>query len=378
MLESAYSLSAPLGQSAQAEGTAAPPSAAAVGHLRWGSFADRWEVAKQVPQMGESAITELMAVLKDDALSWEARWFAARSLGYFDQPMAITALIEALAMADEASDEALQESIIEALSQIGPGAVAALSTLLTHPVHQTAALEALTRIPHPATQLPLIAAVDYTEGAVKAKVIEALGQFADPDLCILFTEALHDRASTVRLAALQSLIVIRRQVDEPDWVTWIQPLVYDINPTVAQKAIQALGRTTSAAATETLQTLLTAHHTPETLQLATVQALAWQETAAALEAIAQNWDTLTTAARVAALQAFSRSRSPMLHDHLSRLVPQWLGELPPTAEHSLLRRHLVLLLGAVGDRQSLPILQALSHDADPGVRLHAVAALNWG
>lgn len=340
-------------------------------NLRQGSFEDRWEAAKQIPRLGESAIPDLIAMLRDETLVWEIRWFAARSLGSFDHPMAITALIDALGTADQD----LQEAIIDALGHIGPSAIQSLSTLVTEATYQALVIEVLTRIPHPATQVPLVAAVDLTTGTTQAKVIEALGQFADLDLLPIFTQAVQNKASSVRLAALQGLIRLRTQVDESGWVAWIQPLVQDVNPAVAQRAIHALGRTPHLAATRTLQGLLEAIHTPEPLKIAASQALAWQGTAAALAVLIQTWDTLGQDTRIALVQGLSQITHPGLKTQMSQPVQQWLNTLPATADHSLLRRNLVMLLGQIGDDTALPILQTLSQDADAGVRFHAEAAL---
>ena len=347
-------------------------------HWRQDSFAERWEAAKQVTQMGEAAIADLVAILNDGALSWEARWFAARSLGDFDQPTVITALTAALTHVEDVLDGDLQAAIIQALGHIGPSAIAALSTLLPHPDHRAAAIAALIRIPHPATMMPLVAVVGQTEGGTKAKVIEALGQFADPDQLPLFTNALKDRASTVRLAALQGLIILRRQVDEARWVTWIQPLVNDVNPAVAQRAIHALGRTHAPAATQILQGILGTIHTPDILKVGAVRALAWQGTAAALTALLGAWKTSGQNVRIALVQGLSQITQPSLKTQMINPVQQWLTELPATAEHSLLRRNLVMVLGQVGGDDVIPILHALSQDSDAGVRLHAAAALQQG
>jgi len=339
--------------------------------LRQGSFEDRWEAAKQIPRLGEAAIPDLIAMLRDDTLAWETRWFAARSLGSFDTPTVIAALIDALGTADED----LQAAIIDALCHIGPSAIESLSNLVAESAYQTTAIEALARIPHPATQAPLVAAVDLATGATQAKVIEALGQFADLDLLPIFTEAVQNKASSMRLAALQGLIRLRTQVDESCWVVWIQPLVEDVNPTVAQRAIHALGRTPSLAATRTLQGLLEAIHTPELLKIAASQALAWQGTAAALGVLIQTWDTLGQDTRISLVQGLSQITHPGLKAQMIAPVQQWLNTIPATAGHSFLRRNLVMLLGQIGDDAALSTLQTLSQDADAGVRFHAEAAL---
>ncbi|MFH7245210.1 MAG: HEAT repeat domain-containing protein [Spirulina sp.] len=339
--------------------------------LRQGSFADRWEVAKRIPQRGEAALADLIAMVRDETLTWETRWLAARSLGSFDHPAAIAALMTALGTADED----LQEAILDALCHIGPSAIQSLSDLVAEPTYQAVAIEALTRIPHPATQAPLVTAVDLTTGATQAKVIEALGQFADLALLPIFTEAVQNRASSVRLAALQGLIRLRTQVDESHWTAWIQPLTEDVNPAVAQRAIHALGRTTNLAATQTLQGLLAATHTPESLKIAAAQALAWQGTVAALAVLIDAWDTLGQNVRIALVQGLSQISHPNLKAEMIAPVQRWLNGLPATTEYSLLRRNLVMLLGQVGGDSVIPLLQTLRQDADTGIRFHAEAAL---
>lgn len=339
--------------------------------LRQGSFADRWEAAKQIPRLGETAISDLMALLKDEALAWETRWFAARSLGHFDHPTVIAALINAL----NTADEDLQEAILDALCHIGPSAIQALSDLVAKPTYQAVAIEALTRIPHPATQPALVAAVDLTTGTTQAKVIEALAQFADLDLLPIFIKARQDRASSVRLAALQGLIRLRMQVTELCWTSWLQPLTEDVNPTVAQRAIHALGRTHNFTATQILQGLLEATYTPETLKIAAAQALARQDTTAALGVLINAWDTLGQTVQLALVPGFSQITQPSLKAQIIHPLRQWLNALPATAEYSLLRRNLVMLLGQLGGDSVMPLLQNLSQDADAGVRCHAEAAL---
>ncbi|WP_198807252.1 HEAT repeat domain-containing protein [Leptolyngbya sp. BL0902] len=341
------------------------------GNFRQGSFADRWEAARQLPRLGGVAIGDLITMLRDERLDWEDRWFAAYSLRHFDHPASIAALIDALGTADED----LQKTIIDTLGHLGPNAIQALSTLVTASATQAMAIEVLCRIPHPATQPLLVAAIDHTTGSTKASIIQALGQFADLDVLSLVVDALQDCTAAVRLAAIQSLISFRRQIGDLQWVALMQPLAKDIHPAVAQQAIYALGRTSHSAATQTLHELLTVSHTPVSLKLATVQALVWQDTPAAFEAIVQSWDMLSDAIRVTALQALSRTTNPSLQLRLVIQVPQWLDALPTTADRSLLRRHLVMLLGQWGDRRAIPILQALTQDEDAGVRLHAAAAL---
>lgn len=339
--------------------------------VQWGSFEDRWDAAKRMPLIGEPAIADLIALLQDRTLPWDTRWFAARSLGHFDTPAVVTALVETLPTAEDD----LQAAIIEALSHIGPNAIPTLNTLLFQPAYQSIAVEALTRMAHSATRAPLMTALGMTQGTTKAKVIESLGQLADLDLLPVLIQALDDQASAVRLAAIHGLILLKKQVDEVQWVSWLQRRVEDSDPAVAQRAIQALGRATHRSATQALQAILATPSTPKTLKQSTVQALAWQNTPTALAVLVQTWDTLALDLRITALHALSCAMGTPLQEVLGHQVQRWLNALSPTPDHSLLRRNLIMLLRYMGQEAVTETLHRLRHDADAGVRLHAEAAL---
>jgi HEAT repeat protein len=116
-------------------------------------------------------------------------------------------------------------------------------------------------------------------------------------------------------------------------------------------------------------------HTPEVLKIAAAQALAWQGTAAALTVLIAAWESLSRDVQIALVQGLSQITSPSLRTQIGHSVQQWLITLPATAEHSVLRRNLVMLLGQVGGDAAIPMLQTLRQDVDAGVRLHAEAAL---
>src|SRR4028118_1555477 len=61
-----------------------------------GDFQERWEVAKVFPKLGAIAIAPLIELLEDDEADLEMRWFAARILGEFNDPVVVTSLVELL------------------------------------------------------------------------------------------------------------------------------------------------------------------------------------------------------------------------------------------------------------------------------------------
>lgn len=343
--------------------------------LRQGSFDDRWEAAKRIPTLGETAVVELLDLLDTENLDWEIHWFAVRSLGNFDRPEVIQALIETLCTT---ADEDFRKTIIQALGQIGPNAIAALSHLMTHPDYRTSAIQALASIPHPATQSPLQLALAHltpTETTLRAMIIEALGPFADVAISSVIAQALEDRSSQVRLAAIQGWIRLRRQIEPMQWISPLIPLLRDINVSVAQQAIYALSRTPDVAATAALLDQLISDTTPKTLKIAAVQALGWQATQTAVDGLSQVWYGAEEDVQAAVVQAFSRMDSPQLQASLVQHMTQWLRDLEPTSARSGLRRNLVTALAHIGGPEAHALLQSLQGDADAGVRLHVEAAL---
>ncbi|WP_348236141.1 HEAT repeat domain-containing protein [Leptolyngbya subtilissima] len=350
------------------------PSAAprtVVARLGAGDFHDRWEQSRQVADLGDAALDDLLAMLQDSECDWEARWFAARALGEFDRPEVIAALVNTFATT---TDEDLRQAMAAALTQIGPGAIAALGEQLAQPALRPAAVQALARIHHPATIPWLKLAMADGRSPVRATALDALSAFADPTLLPLVQQSLGDSAAAVRAAAVRGLLGLRFCLPAQQLVAALTPLLRDADERVAQQAAYALGRLSSAAAAAPLLQLLQTPGTPGPLQVFTVQALNWQNTATALEGLIQAWDRLEYPARLALVQGIAAVSS----DHRSQAtsaLANWLQLLPPSAENSTLRRQLVLALGQMGDLGLEPVLRSLLHDLDPGVQLHAEAAL---
>ena len=72
------------------------PLSWAIDIFTWGDFHQRWDVAKLLPKFGREAIAPLLEILADEDADEELRWFVVRSLGSFDSPEAIAALVELL------------------------------------------------------------------------------------------------------------------------------------------------------------------------------------------------------------------------------------------------------------------------------------------
>ena len=350
-----------------------PNSAVATGAtiagLCTGDFHDRWDHARQVAHLGEAALADLLTLLKDEDGDWEARWFAARALGELSHPQVVPALIATFAAT---TDDDLRQAVAAALTQIGPAAIAALGEQLAQPALRPVAVQALARIPHPATLPLLIEATDDARSPVRATALDALCPFADPVTWPVVQRGLQDSAPAVRAAAIRGLLSLRSHLSPDQIVASLTPLVDDPDETIAQQAIYALGRLPGSAAAATLLGRLSTCAAP--LQTAAVQALIWHNTSLALGGLITAWDSLAPTARLALVQGLP-TLVPALQPQAAQALQEWLEATAATPEHSLLRRHLVLALGQVGRAEAEPLLRSLLNDPDQGVQLHAEVAL---
>lgn len=354
---------------------ASPSSSAAtrtaIARLGAGDFHDRWEQSRQIADLGEAALGDLLAILQSDACDWEARWFAARALGEFDRPEVIAALVTTFATT---ADEDLRQAVAAALTQIGPTAIAALGEQLAQPALRPVAVQALARIHHPATIPLLKLAMEDARWHVRATALDALSAFADPTLLPMVQRSLGDAAAAVRAAAIRGLLGMRAHLPALQLIQALSPLLGDGDEQVAQQAAYALGRLSNGAAAAPLLHLLQAPDTPKARQIFAVQALTWQNTAPALAGLIEAWGRLEQPARLALVQGVA-AVGPEHRPLVTSALAGWLRSLPPTADNSALRRHLVLALGQMGEPALEPELRSLLHDPDPGVQLHAEAAL---
>jgi HEAT repeat protein len=336
-----------------------------------GNFHDRWDASRRVVRLGNAALVDLLAVLQDDTQDWEARWFAARALGEFNQPEVIATLIQTFAATP---DDDLRQAVAAALSQIGPPAIAALGEQLAVPTHRLIAVQALARIPHPTTLPLLLTVVDDPRSPVRATAIAALGAFADPTTLPVMQRGLEDPAAPVRSAAIRGLISLRSYLSTDQLLQALTPRLEDLDGGVAQQAVYALGRLSVPAAAAPLVRVLQRPLMPEPLQRAAVQALLWQGTAPALEGIISQWNDFSDPLRLALVKGLS-AVAPDLRTQITPALVRWLHALPQEAAHSSLRCHLVLALGQIGTAALEPELRSLLQDPDLGVQFHAEAAL---
>ncbi|XHX77831.1 MAG: HEAT repeat domain-containing protein [Stenomitos frigidus ULC029] len=347
----------------------------AIAVLEAGSFQDRWEVAKLLPNLGDRAIAPLITLLQDETVELEARWFAARILGGYSHPDVIKALMSLLQMA---VSEELGSMAAESLANLGTAAIAALTDLLKTDDTRLFAVRSLAHIRRSETIAPLLTVVHDPDLAVRAIAIEALGSFHDPCVPPVLVKALQDEAATVRQVAVEGL-GFRHDLTQPlALVMLLSARLRDDNAAVCQQAAIALGRLGTEAAADALFVALLSSHTSTSLQIEIVWALTRIGSTIALDYLRQ------------ALPLCQQSASLPLYQALIHAVGQWeavdvkpqaaqlliaLLADPFTADQPALRQAIAIGLGQLGHLDALEALMQLLADDVMGVQLHAIAAL---
>ncbi|MEG4496246.1 HEAT repeat domain-containing protein [Microcoleus sp. F10-C6] len=355
----------------------------AIQALEWGDFQDRWEIAKVLPNLGNGAIAPLIAVLEDEDADTESRWFAARILGKFvkrsypvgNRPEVIQALVELV----KNSDEELSQIAAETLGNLGPTAIESLATLLQQQDSRQFATAALAQIRRTETIPPLLSVVGDSQVAVRAHAIEALSSFHDSRIPPVLIAALKDPATAVRKEAVRALGARAYLDAELDLVNLLKPLLSDIRLEVCQQAAIAIGRVKTDAAAAALFELLRSPTTPVELQIETVRALSWMETAAALEYLQQTLiaELKNTNSPICQeiVTVLGRVEKPELKAKVAEIMLDLLESNHPAVQSAAIKQSLALGLGQLGDIRALDVLIQLLADADNSIRLHCTAAL---
>lgn len=338
-----------------------------------GDFQQRWEIVKVIQHLGAIAIPPLIEILTDEEAEEELRWYAARLLGEFQHPDAISALVELLKTED---DEDLRAMAVSALGQMGTLAIAALTELLRDNATRLLAVRALSLIRHQEVITPLLSVVEDTSVAVRATAIEALGSFHDQRVPPVLIRALDDIAAPVRREAVQGLSFRPELRDTLDLVTKVQPKLYDFNLEVCCTAAVALSRIGGDDAAKYLFQVLMSPHTPGKLQMECIRALSWMETPSSLEHLCTALNQLESVALCQEIvTALGRIKQPQLTPIATEILLAILQKQHPALENAAFKGVLALSLGLLARIEAKEALIALTKDADELVRLHAIAAL---
>lgn len=359
--------------------------------LQFGDFQDKWEISKVISNFRKSQFLPserlyqpLLEVFQNEDLAEEIRWFAGRILGEFDTPDVIEALVEAL---QNSQEEEIVVVAASALANLGNSAITLLTELLKQPESRKVAVTALAQIHTPETIAPLLSTAQDADPTIRTIALEVLSSFHDPRITDLLIHALSDPVARVRKEAVIALGMRKDLLESLDVVGHLKPLLYDLNLEVCHQSAIALGRLGTESAVTALAEVLQSPHTPIPLQIEIVRSL--PESEKTLEILQQ---TLTNSPEfpTVGLQMEMESPQPLWQEMIAVLGRIFEPHLQPFANQILLdiwqqhhpltdipslKQLLALSLGQLGQASAVNALIPLLADADPGVKLHALAAL---
>lgn len=335
--------------------------------LEFGSFQERWEIAKILPQFGTEIIRELINVLCDDESDPEAQWFAIRILGGFNHPDVVTALIDLL---QTFNSEELSSMAVMALAQMGKTAIAPLTQLLHQDSTRLLAVQTLGHIRHSETVPLLLTVAQDADAQIRAIAIESLSSFHSPEITQALIQALKDLSPIVRCNAVTGLGF---RNDKLDLVRHLHPMLRDFNLDVCCQSAIALSKTGQPEAAFALFEVLQSPHTPEKLAIETVRSLSWMSLPEALQFLHRALISLSLsdAIRLEIVQALGRVE--LLKSEATQILLMIIQT--QRIDEPLLRQAIATALGQLGDLTAMDALIQLLADPDVGVRLHVIAAL---
>ncbi|QHG15346.1 HEAT repeat domain-containing protein [Nostoc sp. ATCC 53789] len=344
----------------------------AISMLEMGDFQQRWEITKVLTHLGNIAIPPLIDILEDEDAEEELRWYAARTLGEFQQPEAIAPLVELLKI-DE--DEELKAIAATALGKMGNVAITSLTELLADEDTRLLAVRSLSCIPQTETITPLLTVVQDPQATIRTAAIEALSSFHDERIPPILLNALDDIAATVRRAAVLGLGFRPDLREALDLVTRLQPKLYDFNLDVCCAAAVSLSRMGCNDAAKHLFNLLISPQTPTKLQLETIRALSWVGTPSSLEYLQTAFNQITSETLWQEIvTVLGRVQKPQTTQAVEILL-QILRSQHPATEIVNIKSAIALSLGQLSEIQAIEPLISLLADSNVSVRLHAIAAL---
>jgi HEAT repeat protein len=336
--------------------------------LIYGDFTCRWEVAKLFPKLGKKAISPLINIIQDDDADGELRWFTGKILADFPDLKVITVLVDLL---ETTEDEELIEVITNSLGNMGQVAIDLLTDLLAQEETRFFAVRSLSQIRHSQTITPLLSVVNDADINVRLTAVEALSSFHDDRVFSVLVNSLKDVSAQVRKQGVMALGLRKYLLTNVDLVSIIKPLLYDFNIDVCRQTALSLGRLGTDSAAEALFTALNSVHTPVILKTDIIRALGWIETVTAVKYLQESLSNHSTNRGIC--QEIITSLSRIENDNLKEMATEILINL--TIEDDQLKQTVAVTLGILGKPQAKDYLVKLEQEENPGVKLHAIAAL---
>ncbi len=352
----------------------------ALTQLQTGDFQTRWDVAKVLPGFGTAVIAPLVELLGDPDSDEELQWFIVQILGQFDHPDAVLALTQLL---QSETDAELCLTAAQMLGQLGPQAIATLTSLLSDPTTRLPAVTGLAQMYHSQTIPALIQVVDDLQVEVRLTALSALAHFHDPCIPPLLIKGLRDRSPLVRQVAVTGLSFQAPSPEDTDRVAQISPLLADADISVCQSAAQALGRIGSTqAATALFKRLQAADSTA--LQVSIVRALGWSGNQQAMQYLQQllqglPLDSASSSLEIEgvleAIRVLGQVQDPDGTNQATLILLDLLERNFPILQQDGVKCAIASALGQLGQPQAMPALIQLLAEPDMGLRLHAIVAL---
>ncbi|MDJ0733614.1 MAG: HEAT repeat domain-containing protein [Nostocaceae cyanobacterium] len=340
--------------------------------LEQGDFQQRWDVAKIFPKFGAKAIPSLIAILEDEEVDLEQRWFAGRILGEFNHPDAIATLVNLL---QNTEDEDLAGIAASALANSGQTAIEGLTNLLTHPNSRLLATCSLAQIRRPEIVPPLLTVVADEDVSVRATAIAALSSFRNPSIPPVLIAALDDIAAAVRKEAVIGLGLRTDLATELDLLNHIKPRLYDFNLEVCQQAAIALGRLGSDEAAAALFRVLESPATPIPLQMSLIQTLGWMATPASLQYLELSLSLVASESVLEIIRVLGRTETKNLKTQAAQILLDFFHCGHAMVGKNPVKQALAHAWGQLASELAIKPLRKLQADSDVHVRLHAIAAL---
>ena len=338
-------------------------------------FQTRWDASKRLLTFGDAILPDLLDLLTDPDADAELLWFLARLLGQFHRPEVAEALVHLL----EGEGEDVAAAAAAALANFGPDAIPPLQNLMADSDKRLLVVRAFAYIRSSETIPPLIEVATDRDPEVRAAVIEALCSLPSQTKSLdVLVAALSDPAAKVRQMALKGLAVWMHSHPERDWMAIVSPLLGDINISVGEAAVEALGRLGNQSAISALNQLLQDPLTPLPLRLRAVRALTWIESP---DAIAVLHEVLCSeyqhdsAEILACVQGLGRYEPAALLPAASQTLLEWFRSLDLSQQSAEILQAIAHSLGRLHQPDSIPSLISLLEVKDSGVRYHVIAAL---
>ena len=332
-------------------------------------FEHRWEISKIFSSFGRDIVAPLSDLLLDEAVEIECRWFICQILGNFRESEVVLALVKLLL---QTRDEELMAIAGKTLTSIGDGAIDALTALYSQPEYRFLAVKSLCYIHTAATIEPLIGMTQSSNPELRAMTLKALGSFHDRRILPVMIEALEDVASSVRQQAAIALGFRKDVCKEFALVSYLEPLLYDLDLQVCRQAATSLGRMQQKSANLALYKVLQADTTPQTLKIDAAKALCWSNTDSAIDYLQQSLaskDRLLVQEIIVSLGRISDRA--LKQKSAAILVKFWQEQTLSTP----LKQALATSLGELRCSCAQATLEQLAQSGERKVQLHAIAAL---